>query len=217
MDARARFVDELAGKISSRLGDGVLRVAISGVDGAGKTHLADELARLLERSGVGVIRASLDGFHNPKATRYRRGRHSPEGYFRDSFDLTRLRSELLDPLAKGGSGTFRAAVFDYRTDEPVDAPVRKASVPSVLLVDGVFLIRPELAGCWDLTIWLEVPFERAFERLAARDGSNPDPEAPENARYRDGQRLYVAACRPRQSADIVVDYADLAAPGLLGG
>jgi uridine kinase len=40
----------------------VSRVAIDGVDGAGKTHLADELALLLGAAGRPTIRASVDGF-----------------------------------------------------------------------------------------------------------------------------------------------------------
>jgi len=64
----------------------VLRVGIDGVDGAGKTTFADELAAALAPFGRPVIRAGVDGFHHPRAVRYRRGRESPEGFFRDSYD-----------------------------------------------------------------------------------------------------------------------------------
>jgi uridine kinase len=37
------------------------RVAIDGVDAAGKTTLDDELAEVLRERGRGVIRASIDG------------------------------------------------------------------------------------------------------------------------------------------------------------
>lgn len=58
------------------------RVAIDGVDGAGKTHFADELADVPTGRGTPVVRASVDGFHHPPEVRHRRGRGSPEGYFR---------------------------------------------------------------------------------------------------------------------------------------
>jgi len=48
--------------------------------------LADVLAAPLARLGRPVIRASIDGFHNPGAIRYARGKFSPEGYYFDSFD-----------------------------------------------------------------------------------------------------------------------------------
>jgi hypothetical protein len=47
--------------------DGFLRIAVDGVDGAGKTHLADELARALRLFALPIIRASVDGFHNPRS------------------------------------------------------------------------------------------------------------------------------------------------------
>jgi uridine kinase len=49
-------------------------------------------------------------------------------------------------------------------------------------------------------------------RMAARDGLSPEPDHPEQQRYLDAQRLYRDACRPRESADIVVDNTDLERP-----
>jgi uridine kinase len=91
----------------------VVRVAIDGVDAAGKTTLADEHRPLLEARGRPVVRATIDGFHWPRAERYRRGPTSPEGYYRDSFDYDALRRELLlavGPAAaprRGRSGVAR--------------------------------------------------------------------------------------------------------------
>ncbi len=51
----------------------VVRVGIDGVDGAGKSMFGDELAQVLSAAGRRVIRASVDGFHNPRAIRYRPG------------------------------------------------------------------------------------------------------------------------------------------------
>src|SRR5437868_7802169 len=89
-----------------------LRLAIDGIDAAGKTTLADELALLIEAQGRPVIRASIDGFHHPRCVRYRRGPDSPEGYYEDSFDYAALRTVLLDPLGPQGNGRYRRAVFD---------------------------------------------------------------------------------------------------------
>ena len=54
--------------------------------------LADELAHRVTALGRPVIRASVDGFHNPRDHRYRRGRDSPEGYFHDSCDHAGLKA-----------------------------------------------------------------------------------------------------------------------------
>src|SRR5919198_4461184 len=74
-----------------------VRVAIDGVDAAGKTTLADELAADLRRRGREVVRASMDDVHRPRAERYRRGELSPDGYYHDSFDYDALRETMLGP------------------------------------------------------------------------------------------------------------------------
>jgi uridine kinase len=104
-----------------------LRVAIDGVDGAGKSVLADELATRLMAAGRPAVRASVDSFHRPQADRYRLGRTSPEGFYRDSYDYQRLTEFVLVPFAPGGSGRFRVAGFDHQTDTPVTPPKRHAA------------------------------------------------------------------------------------------
>jgi uridine kinase len=193
-------------------GRGILKVAIDGVDGAGKTSLADRLAQVLDAGGIRVIRAGIDGFHNPRAIRHARGKDSPEGFFRDSYDLAALRRELLDPLGPRGSGMIRRAVFDWRTDSVVQGPGEMAERTGALLFDGIFLHRPELRAYWDVSIFLDVPFADSYRRMAQRDGSDPDPFALANRRYLAGQKLYCSECDPRRQADILVDYTDLDTP-----
>jgi uridine kinase len=76
-----------------------IRIGIDGVDGAGKTIFADQLAAVLDGAGSPVVRVSLDGFHRPRRVRYRRGRTSPEGCWLDSFDYAQFRAEVLDPFS----------------------------------------------------------------------------------------------------------------------
>src|SRR5919204_1789518 len=95
--ARAAVIRELADRIEAVRRPHPVRVAIDGVDAAGKTTLADELAAVLRGRGREVIRASIDGFHRPRAERYRRGELSPEGYYHDSFDYDAVRETILGP------------------------------------------------------------------------------------------------------------------------
>ena len=119
--ARHRALEQLAELIDSVSLPHPTRVAIDGVDAAGKTTLANELAGPFEARGRHVIRASTDGFHNPHEVRYRRGPESPEGYYLDSFDYETLRASLLEPLGPGGDLRYRTASFDYRTESPMQA------------------------------------------------------------------------------------------------
>jgi uridine kinase len=214
---RAGFLSSVATRIHVLSGDGIVRVAIDGVDGAGKTTFANELATVLRQLGRSVIRASVDDFHNPRAIRYRRGRSSFEGFFRDSYDYESLKDHLLDPLSVGGSRRYRTAVFDHLTDQPIQQNDVEASLGSVLLLDGIFLHRPELRSYWDFSVFLDVRFEVSIPRGAQRGegfGSS-NPESVDNKRYVEGQRLYLRECSPAQHATLVVDNNNLAAPRLL--
>jgi hypothetical protein len=104
---------------------------------------------------------------------------SPEGYYLDSFDLERFLVHVLS------------------IDGPSD---------TVILVDGVFLQRPELADLWDATIW-------------ARPTSRPPPGAERNLvwfdspdaktralphRYMPAQQRYIEEQLPRERATFVL-------------
>ena len=216
---RSALLESLADTVAALRSDATVRVAIDGVDGAGKTFFADELATLVQSRGRAVIRASADHFHNPREIRYRRGRSSPEGYYHDSYNYPELYKRLLIPLASGGSGLYRSAAFDVDADKVVYAPEERVLPDSILIFDGMFLHRPELRAVWDLSLFLAVPFSISIPRGASRGPGwgSPDPAAESNRRYVEGQKLYLNECRPDSLATVVVDNSDLAVPLIVQG
>jgi uridine kinase len=212
--SRPQVLRTIAARIAAQPARPVTLTAVDGVDGAGKTVFADELARHLADLGMAVVRASVDGFHRPRDERYRRGRHSPEGFFLDSYDLDAFRGRLLDPLQPGGDRRIVRAVHDVDRDRPLDLEPELIAEGSVLVVDGIFLHRRELRGVWHHSVFLDVPFEVSVARMAARDGTDPRPDAPSNRRYVEGQRHYLRRCEPGRHATLVVDDTDLAVPTL---
>ena len=209
---RSRLVDYLAGRIVRIEQPHPVRVAIDGPDAAGKTTLAQELVEPLRARGRQAIRASIDGFHNPAPVRHRRGRTSPEGYYYDSFNYVALIESLLAPLGPGGSRRYVSEVFDYHTDSEVRIQTREAEVNAVLIFDGVFLLRPELVGYWDFTVFVDAAFEvtlaRAERRDAALFGCVEEVRRRYKQRYIPGQKLYFAESQPRERAGVVVDNND---------
>jgi uridine kinase len=188
-----------------------VRVAIDGPDCAGQEKLAEELEPLLEASGRQVIRATIDGFHRPKAERSLRGAESPEGYFHDSFQYPAMRGALLDPLGPGGSLEFRRAVFDFRTDGPVDSPLEKAAPNAILLFEGLFLLRNELRDCWDFGVFLDITPDETLLRGIKRNTPFQGEEKARrvfSVRYIPGQELYFQRDDPKAHADVVVNNED---------
>lgn len=163
-----------------------------------------------------MIRAGIDGFHQPREVRHQRGTLSPEGAYYDSFDYPAVRSTLLEPLGPGRDRRYRTAVFDYRTDHAVDQPTRHAPDRAVLLFDGVFLLRPQLRDCWDLSIFLDASPDEVLRRATARDADLMGGPATVleryTQRYLPAQQLYRADAAPELVADVVIHNDDPARP-----
>ena len=213
---RTDLVRELAAIIVGKALPHPTRVAIDGVDAAGKTTLANEIAASLAPGSRQVIRASIDGFHNPK--HIRRREDSGTGYFRDSFNYQALCDNLLTPLGPHGSRQFRRTVFDFRTETEVVSGREAAAHDAILILDGVFLLRAELRAHWDLSIFVQADFETTLARALDRDrelfGDANAVRQRYESRYVPGQRLYLEQERPRQFADIVVFNSDFDDPHL---
>lgn len=209
---RSSVLKELATLISQVELAHPVRVAIDGVDAAGKTTLADELVPHIESKNRPVIRASIDGFHNPASIRQARGKLSPEGYYNDSFRYEALIEFLLRPLGPNGSLKYSTRIFDYRTDNSIDRDFAIAERNAVLLFDGVFLLRRELEAYWDFTVFVDASFEVTLERARERDlnlfGSDDDVLRQYEQRYIPGQKLYLVECQPQERATVIVDNND---------
>jgi uridine kinase len=186
-------------------------VAVDGPVGAGKTTFADALAAVADRL---VVRATLDDFHFPRVYRHAAGR-TGETVWTRAFDYRAVRRELLEPWRREPGTPYRRRWHDPVSDTPVRDDPEPVPEGGVLLVDGVFAQRPELADLWDLVIYLDAPTEVRVPRMAARDGVSDDPEHPDQRRVLDAQQIYHDLVAPRARAAIVVDNGDVDAPHLV--
>jgi uridine kinase len=196
-----------------------VRVAVEGITAAGKTTFARELASAVVATGRPARALTMDGWHHPAEHRHRQGRGSADGYYEDAYDLAAFRDEVLVPLGGSAPHAYRPAVLDLATDQRVAPELVTVAPDEVVLVDGSFLGKPELAGRWDVRIWLDVPFEVAQARGVARDaeqlgGAEAAAEAFQR-RYHAAFRRYLSECDPMAAADVVVDNTDPAEPRLL--
>jgi uridine kinase len=208
---RHAVLNDLAERVVALRPGERVAVAVDGFDGAGKTVLADQLAELLA-ADRDVLRVSIDGFHRPRAQRMARGR-GPETFYEDSYDYGAFARAVIEPFRGGLPVT--PAVNDVDADQPVHPAPVPVGPDTVLLVDGIFLHRPELDGVWDATVWVDVPFSVSVPRGNARYGAgDDDPGAASNHRYVGGQRLYLADADPGARATWVLDNTDLDRPVL---
>ncbi|WP_231939744.1 nucleoside/nucleotide kinase family protein [Brevibacterium siliguriense] len=197
-------------------------MALDGVDGAGKTTIARELVDLAEENAGNswtaparpVASVGIDGFHHPRAVRHADGT-GPETFYRSSYDYNAFLESVVGPFRRGEA--IIPSSWDVDADLPVESQPRILPSDCVLLVEGIFLHRPELVDLWDASVWIEVPFEvsvpRGNERFPGR--FDADPEDRSNRRYVGGQRLYFAEASPCEKATWVLDNRDLERPALV--
>ncbi|WP_187977252.1 hypothetical protein [Mycetocola sp. JXN-3] len=170
--------DELAGIIlENRQGSRVL-VAVDGADPDATRAFADALGAGLRGRGRAAVRVSIDRLVEDTQVADPVDATSGAALYRRRVDYERVRSEIL-------------AGFRQRGQLPGDTNV--APEDAVLVVDGAFLLRPELRGSWNVRLWLE----------GDQTLSEPEFEA---------RRLYVRDQSPRESATLMYDVSDPAIP-----
>jgi uridine kinase len=209
---RVDLLRELRAEILHNYRVGRVFIAVDGISGSGTAAFADGLAEVLREEDRAVFRASIDDFHRPREERYARGHGSAEGYYSDSFDYSLFRRVLIEPFRMAGSTGFQLVGFDEERDMGQEARWATGPKDAFLIVDGVFLHRPELRGLWHYSIWLDVPVDEAYRRLHESIGADGRPDAASNARYVGGQALYTVDAAPRAQASVVIDNADEAHP-----
>ncbi|MCU1515211.1 MAG: uridine kinase [Microbacteriaceae bacterium] len=181
--ARRDVLEALGAEIAGLYGRGRSIVAIDGP--AGHTaEFADDLAEALQLAGHRVLRASVADFHRPRAER---DDESAASTYATSYDYSLLRRVLLDPFRTAGSTGVVLAAFDEDSDTAIQPKWITAGPDAFLLIDGEFLLRPELAGLWNYSIWLDPP--RA-------DGAEEQSEAHD---------LYVSQVGPRTASVAIMD------------
>jgi uridine kinase len=209
---RSEVIAALSEEILHNYGKGRAIVAVDGLDGAGKSIFADELAAQLGIGHRAVFRASLDDFHNPRAVRYARGRDSAEGFYRDSYNYETFERVLVEPFRTGWIGSFVLKAFDLKSDAPFEQKWSSGPADALLIVDGVFANRPELKGLWNYSIWLDVDRDVASARVIVRNAADFEHGTADPQRYVEGQALYLKEANPRTTATAIIDNNDFEHP-----
>jgi uridine kinase len=210
--SKSELIAALSDEILHNYGKGRAIVAVDGLDGAGKTVFADALAAQLGVGHRAVFRASIDDFHQSRARRYALGRDSAEGFYRDSYDYPTFKRMLTEPFRTGWIGSFNLRAFDLKRDVPFEPKWSSGPEDALLVVDGIFLNRPELRGIWNYSIWLEVDPEIALARVKARDAQEFEHDIANPERYAGGQELYLKEAKPVEAASAIIDNNDYDQP-----
>ena len=215
-------LDRIATAIDERPSDAPILIGIDGRSAAGKTTLADALAAHLDRGPRQVLRSSIDDFH-PAGHKYRSAerRYTPATYFAEGFEYAKLRAMLLDPLRATGNRRCRLDLWDSFHDQPLPEHWIDVAPDAIVVVDGIFLLHPDLRSYWDYVLWLHVGWDTMIERAARRDVAWLGSEDVVRERYRTfwvpTHSLYESICTPIEHAHLVLDNSDPEHPVVISG
>jgi uridine kinase len=177
-------------------------VGISGIDGSGKTEFARALEKSLIDRNYKTQAIHLDDFHNPKEIRYA-GKDQADNYFNRSFNFNLVAEKLLKSLKRKRTFTTKMTLLDYRTDKYNIEREFSFNTDTIVIFEGVFLFRKELAPYIDYKIFLDITFAESRKRAKRRD-----PRAvvkKYDGKYLPAQAGYLKEYPPETTVDMVID------------
>lgn len=179
-----------------------IAVALDGPSGAGKSTIAEAIRAVLR-----VALLPSDDFFAAQLTRAEWDARTPMERARDAIDWVRLRDCALAPLRAGQRATWHS--FDFTAGEQADGSYRMASAveqrepAAVIVVDGAYSSRPELAELLDLTVLVDTPEVVRRARLEAREAAAFLQAWHE--RWDAAEHYYFTNVRPPESFDVIVE------------
>jgi len=135
-----------------------------------------------------VSRLSVDDFLNPPAVRYRLGKESPEGFYRDSVDVDAFATAC----EEGAAIVVADGIFLLRPE-----------------LRGLWTLSVHLRVSEDEAV------RRARVRDLDLFGTSDEAERWYRLKYLPGQALYRRESDPEGIADVLVDNEDPSAPRVL--
>ncbi|MFD9326121.1 hypothetical protein [Streptomyces sp. NPDC060065] len=119
---------------------------------------------------------------------------------RDGFALVALDGMGGSGKSSGRGGAYRR--YDWETGTLAPGEIHTVPRSGIVVVEGVYAARPELADHYDLLVYVDTPREESMRRLRAR-GHDHGPIDWES-RWRLAEEHYLATTRPRERAHLVV-------------
>jgi uridine kinase len=199
--ARLAILSAISRHMRGRRGTRPVVVALDGGSGSGKSTLAAMVAAELD-----AVIVPGDDFFAAEITDAEWDRFDPAERARAAIDWQRLRDEALEPLIARRTASWHP--FDFaagtRSDGsyPMSVETTVRDPAPVIVLDGAYSCRPELADLIDVAVLVDVPVDERHRRIASREEKSFSDAW--HARWDAAEDYYFTEIRPAASFDLVV-------------
>jgi len=179
-------------------------VAVTGIDGSGKTYLASRFAEILQQADLRVALINIDGWLNLPLVRFS-GQNAALNFYEHAIRFDELFRTLVLPLKAGRHAEVEADFVEetataYRrrtyTFEDID----------LILLEGIYLLKRQFQQLYDLSVWIDCTFDTALERAIERGQEHLPSEEVIRAYqtiYFPAQRIHFERDDPRRAASLI--------------
>lgn len=180
-------------------------VAISGIDGSGKGYVTALIVSALIAKGVRTAAINIDGWLNLPSARFDPA-NPAEHFYAHAIRFDEMFSRLVLPLRDQRS---LRTELDY-TEETATRYRRhlyEFEDIDVIVLEGIYLLKPAFLAYYDLSIWIECSFDTALQRAVARAQEGLSPESTIHAYrtiYFPAQEIHFQRDNPRALATTIV-------------
>ena len=169
-----------------------LLIGIDGCGGSGKSTLAAKLKDRLKNAAV----VHIDDFYLPSSQILKTNpKDKPIGA---DFDGERFFRQVLEPLSNNDKAYYQR--YDWDTDRLAEWHTIPAG--GIVIIEGVYSLRKEFFGLYDVTVWVECPRETRLARGIERDGESARDRWEKD--WMVSEDVYMEAYKPFLKADLLV-------------
>ncbi len=198
------LTSKIVAKRAERSAEQAVLVGISGIDAGGKGFITEKIAKRLQELGWRVAMINADDWLNlPEVCL---SQHKPaEHFYEHAMRFDEMFDQLIVPLQQNRTVSFVADCADAKGSRRNHRyEFRRIDI---VLLEGIFLLKRAYREHFDLTAWVECPFDIALERAIER-GQEGLPPA-ETIRvfttiYFPAQRIHFARDNPQSAADFII-------------
>jgi phosphoglycolate phosphatase len=187
-------------------------IGVNGIDCSGKSVFSKALEAFLKAKGHDTQLIELDDFHNPRKIRYA-GENQAENYFQRSFNISLIIKKLLSPIYQKKIVSTELTLLNVDSDKYDLTKKYSVKRNTIVIFEGVFIFRKELAPYIDYKIFLDIPFNECKRIAKVRDIQASMEKY--DAKYIPAQVQYLNEYPPRKVADMIIDNTDWEYPKII--